>query len=342
MISKRDSNDLSYQRAGSGKNSIGVRMAERFSARWWIVLAVLAAFLSQMPAFARDNGASWTAKVILEFADGQVAGIALSEPAALTMDSEGNIFLVDAGNHRIIKFDKRGALLYVIGGFGWENQQFDQPMDASCKNGLDLYVADFNNERIERYDREMNYLSSYRPDESVPQTLQFGLPTSVDISRHGELFICDTEYNRILKLDAFGAPEISFGDYNWGDGKLARPVRLEVSRKDQIYVSDQGTDQIVVFDYYGNYITRFGHDILNDPDGLAISQDNLLFVADSGNDRVVVFDQQNRMLYQWGSTGNKLGAFADPVDLVLAGNLIYVLDAGNNRVQVFELKKERN
>jgi DNA-binding beta-propeller fold protein YncE len=276
------------------------------------------------------------------FPEGPVAGLSLSDPQALSIDGEGNVLVADTGNHRLLKFDSRGLLQFTAGGFGWEKEQFDRPLDVTMKTGLDLYVADYNNERIERYDRELNYIASLYSDESSQPSLQFGFPTGVDISRHSELFICDNENNRILKLDAFGEPALSFGDYNWGDGQLEHPVKLEVTDRDLIYVSDQGSDQIVIFDYHGNYVTRFGKGLLQDPAGLAFSAAGLLFVADSGNHRVVVFDSRHRVVFSWGQLGDGVGAFKYPIDVDTYGSLTYVLDPGNERIQIFDLLESSN
>ncbi len=98
----------------------------------------------------------------------------------------------------------------------------------------------------------------------------------------------------------------------------------------------QGTNQIVVFDQYGNYVSRFGSKTLEKTAGLSWS-DNKLYVADSGNHRVAVFDQNHEAVFFWGALCDKIGAFSDPADVAVAEGHIFVLDSGNARVQVFEV-----
>lgn len=296
----------------------------------------------QTRAFAQNVEKELLVKYLFSFPEQSIRALPLVQPQALSVDPEGHVFVVDTGNNRILKFDRNGKFIYTVGGFGWEKEEFDRPLDISAKTSLDVFIADYNNERIERYDNKLNYISSFYSDQTFSKSLQFGFPSSVDISKHGELFICDNENNRILKLNSFGEPVLSFGDFNWGDGQLEHPIKIEVTPSDLVYVTDQGTNQIVVFDYYGNFISRFGKGILNKPNGLAWTVDNELLVADSGNDRIVIFNKDREVVHFWGQEGHKLGAFKNPADVAIYQNQTYVLDSDNGRIQVFELTRFSN
>lgn len=289
-----------------------------------------------------SDGKDYRVQLLYSFPDEAVKGIELSAPQALAVNDEGHLFVVDTGNHRIVKFDRSGKMLSTIGGFGWEREQFDRPLDVTAKTGLDVFIADYNNERIERYDKDLNFLSSFFSAQTLSEDLQFGFPTGIDISKHGELFICDNENNRILKVDAFGDPVLSFGDFNWGAGQLQAPAKIEISRDDQVYVSDKKAGQIVVFDYYGSFVTRFGGEVLNQPNGLAWTRNHFLFVADSGHKRIVVFDKVHRQIFAWGASGEKLGAFQAPVDVDTIDETIFVLDAGSGLIQVFKFMQTKS
>ncbi|MCZ6820249.1 MAG: NHL repeat-containing protein [Calditrichaeota bacterium] len=286
----------------------------------------------------QQEQAKFTVKFLFAFPEFDRDDLALSQPQALAVDAKGQVFVLDTGNNRILKFDRNGKFIYAVGGFGWEEEQFDQPRDISVKLLLDVFVADYNNERVERYDKDLNYLSSYDSDDTLPSELQFGFPTGIDISRHGELFVCDSENDRVLKLNSSGEPVLSFGDFNWGEGQLREPGKIEVTPEDVVYVTDREANDVVVFDYYGTYVTRFGRKILQQPNGLVWTGDQLL-VADSGHDRVVVFDRRNDAVFHWGAKGELNGAFDNPVDVAVHEERIYVLDANNGRVQVFVLQR---
>ena len=104
-----------------------------------------------------EDANEFSISFVFSFPEDAIQDLLLVRPQALAIDPEGFVFVVDTGNNRIVKFDRRGRFVSAIGGFGWEREQFDRPLDISVKNGLDVFIADFNNERIERYDRKLNY-----------------------------------------------------------------------------------------------------------------------------------------------------------------------------------------
>jgi len=265
----------------------------------------------------------------------------LSKPQALAVDPEQNVFIVDTGNNRIVKFDSSGNFVAEVGGFGWESEQFDQPVDISAKSLLDVFIADFNNNRVSRYDRDLNFISTLIAEENVESTLTFTFVTGVDLSRHGELFISDNENDRVLKLNSFGEPLLSFGDFNWGQGQIFDAGKIEIGWNDKIYVCDHEKGDLVVFDYFGNFLTRFGEGELEKPEGM-LPIKSLVFVTDSEANQVLVFSDDYHFIYSWGHSGSLIGAFDGPSDIASFGKNVIVLDSNNNRAQVFEFTQTSN
>jgi len=268
----------------------------------------------------------------------------LSQPLGMDIDPDGNIYIADTGNNRILKCSQRGELLREAGGFGFDKEQFDRPVDVWAGNGLDVFVVDYNNQRLERYDKDLNYIASYYSDELQEEPLQFGYPAAVGFSSNGEIFLADHEFNRVLRIDSFGKPKASFGDFNWGEGRLSRPAKILISARREILVSDSTADAIVEFDYYGNFVRRLGEGILRNPAGLAQIKRNTqnvneasLVVAERGNHRVLILQRDGEMLMAFGKIGQAPEQFLSPADVAVLGNRVFILDTGNNRVQVFDL-----
>ena len=260
----------------------------------------------------------------------------LLNPMAVSVDPKGNVYVADTGNNRIQKLDAFGKVIKFIGGFGWESEQFQRPLDICADNGLDVFVADYENRRIERYDKDLNWITSFYSDESLPEELHFGFPCGIAISIHSELFLVDDENYRVLKLNTERKPDLTFGDFDWGEGKLDQPCKVYVSPDDKVYVSDQAAGRVVVFDYYGNYLTHWGDGVLSQPRGICQTPSGHILVADWGNHQIVVFDIAGRPVFNWGSLGDKIGAFNHPADVACYGDKVYVADSDNHRVQVFD------
>jgi len=259
-----------------------------------------------------------------------------NRPRGISVDLSGTLYVSDTENHRILTFDGNGKPIDSIGGFGWEKDMFDTPLDIYACSALDVFVADCNNNRIQRYDKDLNYISSLTSNESWDEALQFGYPRSVVNSIHGELLVLDGENNRLLKFNALGEPEISFGDYGEGRGRLLNPMQLAISPDDKIFVSDAAQNKLIVFDYFGNYLDEIGALVLKEPHGICYTSAKVIAVADRGNARVALFDANGDLVFTWSKISDAVGALRSPVDVAAFNNRYYVLD--NDFIFVFELR----
>ncbi len=260
-----------------------------------------------------------------------------NHPLGVSSDANGNIYVSDTGNNRVQKFDDRGRLLSFIGGFGWEKEQFQMPVDIFVYNSLDIFVADYQNNRIERYDKDLNWITSYYSNENWEARYQFEFPRSVCLSLHGDFFVVDSQNDRITKFNASFEPELTFGDFDWGQGVLQKPSHIFVSNDDIVYVTDSDAGNIMVYDYYGNFIRSIGDSLLKSPKGLCMNEQGHIFVADSELNRIFAFDAEGRLLLQFGALSGKIGGLLEPYDVDVRRNRLLVADASNHRIQVFEI-----
>ncbi|MDZ7370305.1 MAG: NHL repeat-containing protein [candidate division KSB1 bacterium] len=261
-------------------------------------------------------------------------------PLSLSVDAQGNIYVLDYTAHRLQKFSPQGNLLTFVGGFGWNARQFQFPQKVFVYNSLDVFVADYENKRIERYDKDLNWVASYYPDPNRPLQLQFFFPRAVCISLHGDFIIIDGEYNRVLKYNARFEPEISFGDFDWGKGRLVEPASVVVTKKDLIVVTDPGDRDVKIYDYFGNFLLSLDGRFLNKPFGVAVDPVGRIFVSDIEKHQIHIFNADFSYNCSFGSLGDKLGAFNEPTDIAIFRDLLYVADAGNHRIQIFQITWE--
>ena len=69
--------------------------------------------------------------------------------AGVGVDSEGNVYVSDQGNHRVHKFSPAGSLLARWGTQGQGNGEFWYPMDVAVDASGYVYVVDSNNHRVQ-------------------------------------------------------------------------------------------------------------------------------------------------------------------------------------------------
>ena len=207
----------------------------------------------------------------------------------LDVDINGNIYVLDANRNLLTLSNGDFTLHKEVGGPGWENDQFDKPQGIWARNGIDVFVADYGNHRIQRFDRGLNYISTFSTRESAIPDERFGYPRDVAVSRLGDLFICDGENARVVKVNRFSKVERSFGGFDAGAGRLLRPSELEVGPKDRVFVLDKA--RVMVFDNFGNFVHELLPGLFRAPQALFADNDGIV-ILDA--DTLYCFDLDER------------------------------------------------
>ncbi len=276
-------------------------------------------------------------KLVKIIGDEKLGSSSLYLPTGIAIDLLGNIFITDTGNDRVVKCDKEGRFLVETGGFGWEAGEFNRPTYVATDNGLNVYVVDAQNKRIQRFDHNLNFVSTIEIKEEGGFS-GFGLPEGIAITFSGEILVSDIEGDFLIKLNSFFEYERNFGGFENIGGGLRDPVGVSVSQNGEVYVADSQNDRVAVFDAFGNFIKSFGEKILENPKGVIIGQDQLIYVANTGKNSLVIFDPNGNLISEYGNSGWGMVNLSKPTDLKLGKeNRLFVVDSLNNRILVFEL-----
>jgi hypothetical protein len=216
------------------------------------------------------------------FLTGGAAGQAVIVPMEgtnLDVDLYGTVYILDAQSAtlRILNTDLHPTT--VIGGPGWEEGRFDHPAAVWARNGLDIFVADYGNHRIQRFDRQLAFVSSLSTRESEDSEERFGYPKDVALSRLGDLFVVDGENQRIVKIDGMSKVEQIFGGFDAGSGKLNQPSRIAIGPSDRVYVLDGS--RIMVYDVFGNFLISLYEHMWKAPAALYADAERVIVADDA-------------------------------------------------------------
>lgn len=165
----------------------------------------------------------------------------------------GTIYITDSETDELISIDTIGTVLESIGGYGWATSAFDQPVDVYATT-LNVYVADKYNHRIQQFDRKLNFISSLSTKETDNPDARFAYPIGCSASSQGDLYIIDSENNRVVKFDLFGSFVQNFGGFEAGNFELEKPKSIAIDSYQNIYILDGNS--FIIFDQYGNGLER--------------------------------------------------------------------------------------
>ena len=265
-----------------------------------------------------------------------------------------------------------------FGSSGSDDDEFDDPSGiAISSSGRTVYVADMDNNRINVLDDDgdpdfefgsfCNMSTNQGCNDNAPRADedgdgQFNEPIAVAIDSFGDIYVVDSQNDRIQRFDDDGDFEKKFGSSNSNDSDyLGSPAGIAIQKSTRdIYVTSTDTDSISVFDSSGNFLFKFGsagsdEGEFRNPSYMTIDDTKeILYVADTDNDRIQIFELVDSntcpqgtdeivngicFVEEFGSTGFDEGEFISPMGLAIdtTNDLLYVADNLNNRIQIFEL-----
>ncbi|HHM01819.1 MAG TPA: hypothetical protein ENJ15_02320 [Caldithrix abyssi] len=201
-------------------------------------------------------------------------------PAAIDISPEKKVYVVDTGHNRIVVLDSGGRVTQTIGGFGFEAEQFDEPRDIWSRSVVDIYVSDYNNRRLQRFDRQLNFLSFLEANSGLSEELQFDYAASCAVSSQNELFLLSQNQDKVIKYNRNGDAEYAFGYLESASAELNEPQQIDIWRGDRLLVSNSGDSSVIVFDFFGNLLRRIVSPFFIRPTGLTVIDDNYFLLAD--------------------------------------------------------------
>jgi len=276
----------------------------------------------------------------------------LATPTDLKLDANGNLYVADTANNRVLQFApgaQSASQVWGQNGFtqNGPNQVKPASINEPYKMAIDysqapyaLYVSDAGNNRVLVWKDSTAFLSGDPADLVIGQPDLYtpwpnvdthsGKPTATSLSGpagivvnpyDGTLYVADSGNNRVLR---YPRPVAQTGRIT-PDAVIGQP------------------------DFTSNASAAVNASSLNNPRGLGFSADGHLFVADSGNNRVLEFPNGagtgSAAIRVYGQPN--MNSAAKPTQVfqqqlsapqgvyVDSASNLYVADSGDNRVVVF-------
>jgi tripartite motif-containing protein 71 len=229
------------------------------------------------------------------------------------------------------------------GSFGSEgggSGQFKHPNGDAVDQTGDVWVTDFEGDRIEEFGPEGGFVRSVGSDGS--EDGQFVHPYGIAVSpKTGNVYVTDQGNHRVQEFNSEGAFVTAFGREGSGPGEFGVLAGVTVDTLGNVWVSDYGNNRVEEFSANGEYERSFGSEGTGNgqfkgPLNVAVSGEDL-YVTDYGNNRVEEFTQTGSYVAKFGSYGSGNGQFNGPHGIAAdptTGDL-YVSDSGNSRVEEF-------
>nr|CAG4651623.1 EOG090X01W2 [Triops cancriformis] len=131
---------------------------------------------------------------------------------------------------------------------------------------------------------------------------QFTEPSGVAVNAQNDIIVADTNNHRIQIFDKEGRFKFQFGECGKRDGQLLYPNRVAVVRNsgDIIVTERSPTHQIQIYNQYGQFVRKFGANVLQHPRGITVDNKGRIIVVECKVMRVLIFDQMGNVLQKFG------------------------------------------
>jgi DNA-binding beta-propeller fold protein YncE len=199
----------------------------------------------------------------------------------IALDQLGNIYVTTAN---IKKYNGEGKFLAQWGKVGKGEGEFSLPTGIAVGPQGDVYVNDFSNKRIQKFDSTGNFLSQWAPNPP-------GSPGSIAVDADGNVYVSlfEAHDHNIQKFDKDGNLLMTWGGPGTEDGQFAGRIEdITLDKDGNLYVTDSYNHRIQKFDSNGNFLAKFGsgpseegNGTFTDPEGVAIDWQGNIYVVDN-------------------------------------------------------------
>jgi DNA-binding beta-propeller fold protein YncE len=249
----------------------------------------------------------------------------LGRPTGLAVDRLGNIYIAEAGAHRVRRVDITTGLITTVAGTGRPGYgsdgglaiqtTLDEPVAVAVDGAGNLYIAQDRVHRVRRVDALTRVITTVAGtgefgdggDGGAASSAQLFSPSGLALAGDASLYIADRGNHRVRRVDlrthiivtATGARGTQAGSAATSP-TLEDPIGVAAGTRGELFVSDATNHRIIAVDsngrgrvVAGSGQAGFGGDggpagdaQLNAPTALACAANGRLLIADTLNRRV--------------------------------------------------------
>ncbi len=222
----------------------------------------------------------------------------LERPMNLTI-ANSELYVADYFADQIKVFSLNGEYRRSIGKSGSGKGEFNVPGGVAVAPNGDLYVAEFNNQRVQQLRADGSFIKQWGiTGEAGTFGDKLRYPTDVALTKDEKLIIADGYNDRILVFASNG--ELL---HKWGgpfamnisgsfEGWFSTITAVSVGPSGHVFVADFHNDRVQKFTQDGEFLNQFGIKSTG-PSNTAIA------VAEDDDGNVYVADYINHQIQKW-------------------------------------------
>ena len=258
------------------------------------------------------------------------------------IDADGNFYITDNYNHRIVKYDETGTLVRAYGSFGSGAGEFNRPQNIAIGADGAIYVADSFNNRIVKFadtndDGVIDVWEAWGSAGSG--VLEFNKPYSVAVAG-SIIYVADSFNSRIAKFDSAVDPSevgetwVAFGTRGTEDGQFRNIYDITVDAQGDVWATDPLNNRVARFTADGTFVANYAANL---PYGVASDANGNVYVAERLTGVIKCVNNTSSLAWpaeSYAGKGTLDNQFSNPVGLNIDQHgRLWVVDVTTSKVQ---------
>ncbi len=235
--------------------------------------------------------------------------------ASVTVDSKDRVYSFNrAKEHPVTVFDRDGKFLS-----SWGVGLFAFPHMIRADKNDNLWLVDRNHGQMMLFTTDGKLLRTigtkgFRSDTGVaPDNFKsdaykivthgggpFNMPTDIDLTPSGEMFITDGYGNaRVHKFGSDGTYLFSWGEPGSAPGQFNLPHAVWITRDGRVLILDRENDRVQVFEQNGKLLKIWPTKLIG-PAVIYVDADDIVYICEHNGGMISVLTLEGERLAQWG------------------------------------------
>lgn len=259
----------------------------------------------------------------------------------ISVDSNGDIWLLNSKKIQIEKYNMFGDLLFTIERINkFDREIMRAPTNLAIDTDDNIYVLDSSFKKVTKFDKKGDIIDDYGPKNSQKPLIN---PVDLAVNSKQDVFILDAGTSKVFAFSKNNKFWASFGDFDISHTKTPKLIAIDTDEHNNIYVLDGGTKYLHTFSSDLRATKKELISKIYEPTDMVVAF-NKAYILDAQLCSAIAYDLGlEKVTQNYGVKGSAQGELAQPTGIAIDSEAnIYIADGTNYCFQKFSPEGKLN